>query len=129
MQRPLERHPVAGGFISAGHSSHSTFWSSDSTYATVLSSLSLHKPKKAVGNHSRFRITSSGTQRAPTELRIDNPNKGETNGYFIDRYFSVVFDRWRGLGIFSLAPVAPAAPLPPPFFRSLCCVSRFTQQR
>jgi hypothetical protein len=39
---------------------------------------------------------------------MDNSNKGETNGYFIDRYFSVVFDRWWGLGLFSLAPVAPA---------------------
>ncbi|HEX4990218.1 MAG TPA: hypothetical protein VFW91_15675, partial [Candidatus Binatia bacterium] len=31
-----------------------------------------------VGNDSLFRTTSSGTQRARTELRIDNPNKGET---------------------------------------------------
>jgi hypothetical protein len=69
--------------------------------------LSLYKPKEVVGNDSLFRTTSSGTQHAPTELRIDNPNKGETNGYFIDRYFSVVFDRWWGLGLFSLAPVAP----------------------
>jgi hypothetical protein len=78
MQRPLERHPVAGCFISPGHQYHSTFWSSDSTYATVLSSLSLYKPKEAVGNDSLFRATSSGTQRARIELRIDNPNKGET---------------------------------------------------
>jgi LPXTG-motif cell wall-anchored protein len=39
--------------------------------------LTLYKPKEAVGNDSLFRITSSGTQRALTEL-LDNPNKGET---------------------------------------------------
>jgi hypothetical protein len=39
--------------------------------------LSLYKPKEAVGNDSLFRTTSSGTQRALTEL-IDNLNKGET---------------------------------------------------
>jgi hypothetical protein len=55
--------------------SNSTFWSSDSTYATVLSSLSLYKPKEAVGNDSLFRTTSSGTQRALTELRIDTQIK------------------------------------------------------
>jgi hypothetical protein len=43
----------------------------------------------------------------PTDLRIDNPNKGEDYGYFIDRYCGAVFDRWWRVGIFSLAPVAP----------------------
>ena len=67
-----------------------------------------YEPNEAAGNDSLFRATSSGTQRALTEL--EKPNKGETNGYFIDRYRSVVFARWWGLGIFSLAPVAPAGP-------------------
>jgi LPXTG-motif cell wall-anchored protein len=40
--------------------------------------LSLYQPKEAVGNDSLFRTTGSGTQRAHLELRIDNPNKGET---------------------------------------------------
>jgi hypothetical protein len=39
--------------------------------------LSLYKPKEGVENYSLFRTTSSGTQRALTELRIDKPNKGE----------------------------------------------------
>ena len=38
----------------------------------------IYKPKEAVGNDRLFRATPSGTQRALTELGIDNPNKGET---------------------------------------------------
>jgi hypothetical protein len=55
--------------------------------------------------HSLSLIARSGTDSALTELRIDNQIK-ERHGYFIDRYSSGVFGRWRGLGILSLAPVA-----------------------
>lgn len=41
---------------------------SDGTFIPVL-----YKPKEAVGNDSLFRTTSSGTQRALTEVRIGKP--------------------------------------------------------
>jgi hypothetical protein len=71
--------------------------------------LSLYKTKEADGNDSLFRTTSSGTQRAPSELRIDNSNKGEINkGEIMDTLLIVIlvlflvggggwgYSRWRG---------------------------------
>ena len=117
MRRPVRTTSSGGMLISPGHSSRSTFWKafsrSNSTFwsrdSTLLTSPSLRfplQPQEASGKRSLSLMARSGTDRALTEL--EKPSKGETNGNFIDRYFSGAFARWWGLGIFSLAPVAPA---------------------
>src|ERR1043166_5292611 len=90
---------------------NSTFWSSDSTYTTALSSFSLYKSKQASETTAFFAPQVLAHHLRLQELRIEKSKQRRDYGNCIDRYSSAVFARWRGLGIFSLAPVAPAGPL------------------
>jgi hypothetical protein len=117
MRRPSERHPVAGcrfsrlirlvrPFGKPSPRSNSTLWSRVSTLLTSPSLRLPLQPQEASGKRSLSLMARSGTDSALTEL--EKPSKGGDYGYFIDRHFSGAFARWWGLGIFSLAPVAPA---------------------